>query len=144
MRVRQFLEQGEMQMGIVSSGSWCVGVIVSGCVLLLGHALLPVAGAGERSGSQSVRAGHPHKVAPWARLSIGKRHRRYYVGGGAVSGGDRRDVRREGTWGWDYAPVWTRVRLRWSHGRRLQGGGGEYRSDGRTGLGGWPGLRLFR
>ncbi len=81
-----------------------------------------------------VRAGNPKTVAPWARFSIGRRHHGYYVGGGAAFGGDQRDVRREGTWGWDYAPAWTRVQLRWWHGRRFQDGGGSYRSKGRTGV----------
>ena len=127
-----------------SQRSWGL-VVATGLMLVGGPVSVAGSAAKESSSSQSARAGHPHKVAPWARLSIGPRHRGYYVGGGAVSGGDGRDVRREGTWGWDYAPRWTRVRLRWSHGRRLQGGGGEYRSDGRTGLGGLlPGLRLFR
>ncbi len=135
---------GELKMRIgIRRNSWVLCVAVGG-LLVVGHALTPRTTAGETSDSGSARAGRPHTVAPWARLSIGKRHRGYYVGGGAVTGGDRRDVRREGTWGWDYAPRWTRVRLRWSHGRRLQGGGGEYRSDGRSGLGGLPGLRLFR
>jgi len=88
-----------------------------------------------------VRAGHPQQIAPWAWLSVRRHHRGYYLGGGAAFAGDPRDVRREGTWGWDYAPAWSRVRLRWWHGRRDQGGGGAYRSDGWTGLGR---LGLFR
>ena len=123
---------------------WGPAVVATGLLLVVGHVGSTESIAAEKSRSQMARAGYPQRVAPWARLSSGKRHRGYYVGGGAVSGGDSRDVRREGTWGWDYAPRWTRVRLRWLHGRRLQGGGGEYRSDGRTGLGGLPGLRLFR
>ncbi|GIS59037.1 MAG: hypothetical protein CM1200mP2_12620 [Planctomycetaceae bacterium] len=36
---------------------------------------------------------------------------------------------------------WTLVKLKWWHGRRFQDGGGEYRSDGKTGIGS---LNLFR
>ena len=76
----------------------------------------------------------PEQIARWARPSSSRFYRGYYIGGGAVFGGDARDVRREGTWGWDFAPSYSRVKLRWWHGRRLQGGGGEYRSDGRIPL----------
>lgn len=119
-------------------------LLAAGLFLVAGSAYGQESSAADKRKTQSARAGHPQRVAPWARLSIGKRHRGYYVGGGAVSGGHRRDVYREGTWGWDYAPGWTRVRLKWWHGRRLQGGRGKYRSDGRTGLGALPGLGLFR
>ena len=76
----------------------------------------------------------PRQIARWAVPSWNRFYRGYYIGGGAVYGGDARDVRREGTWGWDFAPSYSRVRLGWWHGRRHQGGGGEYRSNGRVPL----------
>lgn len=88
---------------------------------------------GDRT-DQFSRAGNSRQIARWARPSSSRFYRGYYIGGGAVFGGDARDVRREGTWGWDFAPSYSRVKLRWWHGRRLQGGGGEYRSDGRIPL----------
>ena len=112
--------------------------------LILGYGL---AGFGQeqtdggRPRQTSSRGGLNLKVAPWARPSIRGRHDGYYIGGGAAIGGEPRDVRREGTWGWDYAPRWTLVKLKWWHGRRFQDGGGEYRSDGKTGIGS---LNLFR
>jgi hypothetical protein len=53
----------------------------------------------------------------------------YYVGGGATFGGDARVCRREGTWGWDYAPWWSKVKLGWFHGRKHQAGEGQYQPD---------------
>jgi hypothetical protein len=52
------------------------------------------------------------------------------VGGGApIVGCDRRS--NEGTWGRDYHGILShRPFLRWSHGRRCQGGTGAYRTDG--------------
>ncbi len=118
--------------------------VLAGLVLALAwHAGGEIKAAGNRSQVGTSRR-RPQTVAPWARRSAGSRHKGYYVGGGAALGGDPRDTKREGTWGWDYAPRWTRVRLRWLHGRRMQGGGGEYRSDGKTGLTGLPRLKLFR
>lgn len=81
-----------------------------------------------------TRAGNSRQIARWAVPSWNRFYRGYYIGGGAVYGGDARDVRREGTWGWDFAPSYSRVRLGWWHGRRHQGGGGEYRSNGRVPL----------
>jgi hypothetical protein len=57
----------------------------------------------------------------------------YHVGGGAVNA-HKAEPRQadEGTWGWDYQGwlVPRRVALGWWHGRRYQGGGGAYKTDG--------------
>ena len=83
------------------------------------------------------RAGNPQCVAPWARSFPNSNYQGYYTGGGAALFGDRptafRGERRypgEGTYGVDYAPGYSRVRLRWFHGRKQQGGEGQYEPDG--------------
>lgn len=78
---------------------------------------------------QLQRAGNPQCYAPWASCEDDRHYTGYYVGGGAAFGGDARICRREGTWGWDYAPWWSKVRLRWFHGRRYQAGEGQYQPD---------------
>lgn len=78
---------------------------------------------------QLQRAGNPQCYAPWATCEDDRHYDGYYVGGGAVFGGDRRICRREGTWGWDYTPWWSKVRLGWFHGRRNQAGEGQYSPD---------------
>ena len=77
---------------------------------------------------QLQRAGNPHCYAPWARCQDDRRYVGYYVGGGAAFGGDRR-CPHEGTWGWDYKMPWAKVNLGWFHGRRYQGGEGQYNPD---------------
>ena len=79
-----------------------------------------------------ARAGYANRVAPWAHPTYDSTYRGYYVGGGALAHGEPRR-RGEGTWGVDYDPWFTRVRLRWHHGRRLQGGEGQYEPDGKVG-----------
>lgn len=74
------------------------------------------------------RAGNPQCVSRWAQFSREKHQGSYYVGGGRAVGGEGRYT-NEGTWGSDYAPWYTRVSLRWSHGGRYQGGGGQYEPD---------------
>ena len=78
---------------------------------------------------QLQRAGNPHCFMPWARCQDDRRYVGYYVGGGAAFGGDRR-CPHEGTWGWDYQfRPWVKVNLGWFHGRRYQGGEGQYNPD---------------
>ncbi len=77
------------------------------------------------------RAGNPQCVAPWARPSYERQGGSYYVGGGRTIGGEGRYV-HEGTWGNDYTPWYTRVGLRWNHGRNYQGGEGQYEPDKRN------------
>ena len=83
------------------------------------------------------RAGNPQCVAPWARSFPNSNYQGYYTGGGAALFGDRPSAFRgecryanEGTYGVDYAPSYSRVRLRWFHGRKQQGGEGQYEPDG--------------
>ena len=78
---------------------------------------------------QLQRAGNPQCYAPWASCEDDRHYAGYYVGGGATFGGDARVCRREGTWGWDYAPWWSKVKLGWFHGRRYQAGEGQYQPD---------------
>jgi hypothetical protein len=79
--------------------------------------------------AQLQRAGNPQCLAPWASCEDDRHYAGYYIGGGATFGGDARVCRREGTWGWDYAPWWSKVRLGWFHGRRYQAGEGQYQPD---------------
>lgn len=74
------------------------------------------------------RAGYPLCTSRWAAFTYGPKYTGYYVGGDSAFGGEAR-YRNEGTWGVDYAPWYSRVMLGWSHGRRYQGGGGQYESD---------------
>jgi hypothetical protein len=82
------------------------------------------------------RAGYPHRIADWARPFPDSNYRGYHVGGGAaffgrppdrLHGENRRD--HEGTFGVDYMPWYSRVRLHWFHGRNYQGGEGQYEPD---------------
>lgn len=77
------------------------------------------------------RAGHPLDVSHLAQPSNSPAYVGGYVGGGMALGGDAR-FPEEGTWGWDYTGkhLPRQVFLRWSHGRRNQGGTGSYRTDG--------------
>jgi hypothetical protein len=80
--------------------------------------------------SASCREGYVLPVARWARPSNTPSYTGYYVGGDTAFPGHERTL-SEGTWGWDYEG-WCfsrRVWLRWSHGRRCQGGTGSYKTD---------------
>ena len=79
--------------------------------------------------AQLQRAGNPQCIAPWASCENDRHYDGYYIGGGATFGGDARVCRHEGTWGWDYAPWWSKVKLGWFHGRRYQAGEGQYQPD---------------
>ncbi len=78
-----------------------------------------------------VRAGKPHWISRWARPSNEPGDCGYYVGGGAAFHGEPAFC-HEGTWGWDYTPWYSRVKLGWWHGRRHQGGTGQYEPDRRN------------
>ena len=52
----------------------------------------------------------------------------YYVGGGAAFRGEPRYY-EEGTWGWDYSNPVSHVMPGWWHGRRYQGGPGQYQPN---------------
>ena len=78
------------------------------------------------------RAGNPQCVCRRAQPSWEKHSAGYYVGGSqAGRKGEGRYI-HEGTWGNDYAPWYTRVALKWSHGRSYQDGGGQYEPDRRN------------
>lgn len=79
----------------------------------------------------AARAGHPAEVSACAVPSDTGRYVGYAVGGGAACKGDGPGC-DEGTWGWDYGGlgVPAKVDLGWWHGRRAQGGTGDYRTDG--------------
>ncbi len=80
-----------------------------------------------------TRAGCPLVISKHAAHTYDSSYQGYYVGGGVPAG--RRNNRgeprfcNEGTWGVDYAPWYTRVALRWSHGHLFQGGTGQYEPD---------------
>ena len=88
--------------------------------------------------SRMRRAGFPQSVAFWAKCQRQKNYHGYYVGGGATFFGEERTP-HEGTWGWDYAPRFSRIRLKWFHGRKYQSGEGQYETDRRN----FP-IRRFR
>ncbi len=82
------------------------------------------------------RAGHPDCIHKFARCSYNRRYAGYQVGGGAALYGPYPTALRgeqrymhEGTFGVDYDPPWSRVRLQWFHGRRYQDGQGQYEPD---------------
>ena len=83
------------------------------------------------------RAGNPLCISPLARCFPDANYKGYSVGGGAawrsadatVCRGECRYI-NEGTFGVDYAPWYSRVQLRWFHGRKQQGGEGQYEPDG--------------
>ena len=79
------------------------------------------------------RAGHPTRVARWARWTYDRDYVGYYVGGGAKAHAGESRCIREGVWGVDYRPVLPGFRrgvvLNWWHGRRYQDGGGTYEPD---------------
>ena len=82
-----------------------------------------------------AQAGHPHCISPLADWSNTSKYWGYYVGGGNPFrfGGKRlaaehRYTRCEGTWGWDYVPWYSSVRLGWWHGRKYQDGEGQYKA----------------
>lgn len=86
-----------------------------------------------------ARAGHPLCISPIADWSNTAPYWGYYVGGGNPwkfgpkwLAGERRHTQCEGTWGWDYVPFWSNVRLRWWHGRKYQDGEGQYQANGKV------------
>jgi hypothetical protein len=84
---------------------------------------------------QRQRTGYFDCVAPYARCGYGKCYAGYYVGGGSVCGGNlfckggEPRYCHEGTFGMDYSPFYSKVALLWSHGKRYQGGEGQYEQN---------------
>jgi hypothetical protein len=83
------------------------------------------------SENHCVRAGDPHRIAWYAKPSKNKRDSSGYVGGGASWRGEAR-LPDEGTWGLDYAGLFSRkhIWLKWLHGRPSRQKGGSYKTDG--------------
>lgn len=83
-----------------------------------------------RSEDALTRAGCPHQVAWYARPGYGNKYIVYYVGGGAGTCRGEPRYCNEGTFGVDYMPIvpgfHEAVALKWWHGRRNQGGPGQY------------------
>ena len=97
---------------------------------LAGMCLLTIDNAWGQSEDGLSRAGCPHQIARYARVGYGRPYVAYYVGGGAPTPkGEPRGV-HEGTFGVDYRPIVPGFRgatvLGWWHGRRAQGGEGQY------------------
>jgi hypothetical protein len=78
-----------------------------------------------------VRSGCPQTVRRWAIPStLANQYSGGYVGGGVPCLGESRYV-DEGTWAIDYDGLLHKhVWLRWTHGRRYQGGTTGYQTDG--------------
>jgi hypothetical protein len=77
------------------------------------------------------RAGWPQQVSCLAVPTDTGHYVGYAVGGGVPCLGGP-PCADDGTWGWDYSG-WLyprQVMLRWTHGRRYQGGVGAYRTTG--------------
>jgi len=71
------------------------------------------------------RAGQPRCIAPWARCFPNQKYTGFYSGGGAAFYGTPPNRFRgepryedEGTFGLDYDPWYSRVRLQWFHRNR--------------------------
>jgi hypothetical protein len=78
------------------------------------------------------RAGYPQTVAWYAKCTyVPHKNRASFIGGGAALFGEGRCA-DEGVWGVDYKGclIPQRVWLQWTHGRRCQGGTGQYQTDG--------------
>jgi hypothetical protein len=79
-----------------------------------------------------AQSGYGLCVAPWARLTYAEKYSSYYVGGSMLPYSFAFRARPEprfpweGTWGTDYEPPLTGVRLWWTHGRLFQDDGGQY------------------
>jgi hypothetical protein len=76
------------------------------------------------------RAGFAQSLRKKTWPAITPNYGGYYVGGGVPIFGEGR-YEDEGAFGWDYFGVFPkRVALNWTHGRREQGSGGTYKTDG--------------
>src|SRR5438067_1365222 len=103
-----------------------VGVVVVSAMLVMGDEAMT--GTNSACAHTLERAGRPELISKIARPTNTARYCGYWVGGGC--GGKRaeeRDLREEGTFGWDYGGsglLPRRIALGWWHGRRSQGGTG--------------------
>ena len=83
-----------------------------------------------------IRAGNPQCISKRARPFPNMKYTGYYVGGGAALYGREATCLHgecryadEGTFGLDYSPWYSRVRMQWLHGRKYQAGEGQYEPD---------------
>jgi hypothetical protein len=79
------------------------------------------------------QAGYPQEVSHFAMESYNQHYSGGFIGGGLGGRHGHERCANEGTWGWDYTPfrpMSSRIFLKWSHGRRYQGGTGSYATDG--------------
>jgi hypothetical protein len=128
---------------------WLHLLLIIASVVVLDSTLAPRAVSGppqtprsSRDGdpvAEQTRAGFPRRISRLAQPFPTAEYRGYYVGGGAAWFGSPPDAfhgenRRndEGTFGVDYAPWYSNVRLHWFHGRKQQGGEGQYEPDERN------------
>jgi len=130
---KQLSKDADMKVSV--SSYWTCQLLTLGLVIFTSHMGiaqdLGIPYQSKALSGEFDRAGNPHCIAPWAQFSREKPDGGYYVGGSRALRGEGRGV-HEGTWGSDYAPWYTRVGLRWNHGRRYQNGGGHYESDRRS------------
>ena len=114
--------------------------------MMLGFALVGALVAGDVRPAQSAecscrdcrpqcgyeRAGHPGCIYRWAIPTYTPYYTACYVGGGAPCLGGEPRCLNEGTWGRDYSGILfpKKIWLAWYHGKRYQGGGGVYKTDG--------------
>lgn len=105
-------------------------ITLSTLLTLAGFWFLPIGDAWGQTEDGLARAGCPHQVASYARVGYGPKYVAYYVGGGAPPSKGECRYTHEGTFGVDYQPIVPGFRrttaLGWWHGRRLQGGPGQY------------------
>lgn len=105
-------------------------ITISTLLTLAGFWLLPLGAAWGQTEDGLARAGCPHQVASHAHVGYGSKYVAYYVGGGAPHSKGECRYTNEGTFGVDYKPIFPGFRrstsLGWWHGRRLQGGEGQY------------------
>lgn len=104
--------------------------LLSSLTILLLLVSCRAARASETSAAHTdQRAGYPKRVAWYAASSPNGKYQVGYVGGGTAFKGEPR-YPSEGVWGMDYrGKIPRKVFLRWSHGRRYQGGTGSYNPD---------------
>lgn len=114
-----------LKTGITEMRSLCLGVLclaVVWCVSALETSVC--------AEDDLARAGCPQQIARYARVGYRKGYVVYYVGGGARSPKGEPRSYDEGTFGVDYQPIVpgfrNTVALGWWHGRRWQGGTGQY------------------
>jgi hypothetical protein len=104
---------------------WCAVLVLGASATVAG------ADAGCCGEDGQRRAGYPQQVSCLAVPTDTGHYVGYAVGGGVPCLGTP-PCTDDGTWGWDYSG-WLNPRhvmLRWTHGRRYQGGVGAYRTTG--------------